>query len=392
MYKIQTLNKISTAGLNLLPREKYEAASELINPDAIILRSFNMHDMEIPESVLAIARAGAGTNNIPIPKCTDRGIVVFNTPGANANSVKEIVLAAMIISTRKLSDAITWTKSLANAGDETPKLVEKGKSLFAGTEIKGKRLGVIGLGAIGVMVANDAVSLGMKVTGYDPFISVESAWGLSRDVKKGTSLDNVLANSDFITMHMPLNDDTKGILNKNKFKIMKKGVRILNFARGGLVNNADIKEALAEGIVSCYVTDFPEEDLIKLDNVICVPHLGASTEEAEENCAAMAAQQLMEYLETGNIKNSVNFPDCRMDFNGKTRLAITNKNIPNIIAQVSSTLAESKINIAEYFNKHRNDVAYNLVDTDSDISEDVITKLKSIDGVISVRKIEMPKI
>ena len=392
MYKIQTLNKISPAGLNLLPREKYEAASELINPDAIILRSFNMHEMEIPESVLAIARAGAGTNNIPVSKCTEKGIVVFNTPGANANSVKEIVIASIIISARNLSNAITWTKALDSAGDETPKLVEKGKSLFAGTEIKGKRLGVIGLGAIGVMVANDAVSLGMKVTGYDPFISVESAWGLSRDVKKGTTLDNVLANSDFITMHMPLNDDTKGILNKNKFKIMKKGVKILNFARGGLVNNADLKEALAEGIVSYYITDFPEEDLIKINNVICIPHLGASTEEAEDNCAEMAAQQLMDYLETGNINNSVNFPDCRVDFNGKTRLAVTNKNIPNIIAQISSALAEEKINISEYFNKHRNEVAYNLIDTDSDISEDVIKKLKKIEGIISVRKIEIPKV
>ena len=391
MYKIQTLNKISPVGLNLLPREKFETASEIINPDAIILRSFNMHEMEIPESILAIARAGAGTNNIPIQKCTERGIVVFNTPGANANSVKEIVIASIIIAARNLSNAITWTKSLASAGDETPKLVEKGKSLFAGTEVKGKKFGIIGLGAIGVMVANDAVSLGMKVTGYDPFITVEAAWGLSRDVKKGISLDNVLSNSDFITMHMPLNDDTKGILNKNKFKIMKKGVKILNFSRGGLVNNADLKEALAEGIVSCYITDFPEEDLIKTDNVICIPHLGASTEEAEENCAEMAAQQVMDFLETGNIKNSVNFPDCRMDFNGTTRLAITNKNVPNIIAQISSALAENKINISEYFNKHRNEVAYNLIDTDSDISEDVVKKLKTIDGIISVRKIEIPK-
>ena len=391
MYKIQTLDKISATGLNLLPREKYEAASEIINPDAIILRSFNMHEMEIPESVLAIARAGAGINNIPIPKCTDRGIVVFNTPGANANSVKEIVLASIIISARNISNAITWTKSLITADDETPKLIEKGKSLFAGAEIKGKRLGVIGLGSIGVMVANDAAALGMKVTGYDPFISVESAWGLSRDVKKGITLDNVLANSDFITMHMPLNDETKGILSKNKFRTMKKGVKILNFARGGLVNNSDLKEAIAEGIVSCYVTDFPEEDLIKTDNIICIPHLGASTAEAEENCAEMAAQQIMDFLETGNIKNSVNFPDCRMDFNGKTRLSITNKNVPNIIAQISSALAENKINISEYLNKHRNDVAYNLVDTDSDISKDVVNKLKTIEGIISVRKIEVQK-
>jgi D-3-phosphoglycerate dehydrogenase len=363
----------------------------MTNPDAIILRSFNMHDMAIPESVLAIARAGAGTNNIPIPKCTEKGIVVFNTPGANANSVKEIVIASIIVCARNLSNAITWTKSIENSGDEIPKLVEKGKSLFAGSEIRGKRLGVIGLGAIGVMVANDASALGMKVTGFDPFISVDSAWRLSRDIKKGVSLDSVLAASDFITIHMPLNDDTKGLLNKNKFKIMKKGVNLLNFARGGLVNNADLKEALAEGILAHYVTDFPEEDLIKTEKVICVPHLGASTEEAEENCAEMAAQQLMDYIETGNIKNSVNFPDCRMEFNGKSRLAVTNKNIPNMIAQISSALAENKININEYFNKYKNDVAYNLIDTDSDISEDVVKKLKTIDGIISVRKIEIPK-
>ncbi|MCL2294893.1 MAG: phosphoglycerate dehydrogenase [Spirochaetes bacterium] len=392
MYKIQTLNKISATGLNLLPRDKYETASEIVNPDAIILRSFDMHNMEIPESVLAVARAGAGTNNIPIPKCTDRGIVVFNTPGANANSVKELVLASLIISARKLGNAMVWTKNLATSGDEIPKLIEKGKSLFAGTEIRGKTLGVVGLGAIGVKVANDASALGMKVTGYDPFISVESAWGLSRDTKKGVSLDDVLANSDFISIHMPLKDDTKGLINKDKFKIMKKGAVIINFARGGIVNNADLKEALAEGIVSCYVTDFPDEDLIKTDNVICIPHLGASTEEAEDNCATMAALQIMDYLETGNIKNSVNFPECKMAFNGTTRLAITNKNVPAIIAAITSTLAESKINISEYFNKHRNDVAYNLVDTDSDISDDVIQKLKSIEGIISVRKIDIPKV
>ncbi|MCL2792897.1 MAG: 3-phosphoglycerate dehydrogenase family protein [Spirochaetaceae bacterium] len=391
MYKIQTLNKISSAGLNLLPRDKYETASEIVNPNAVILRSFNMHDIEIPESVLGIARAGAGTNNIPIPKCTERGIIVFNTPGANANSVKEMVIASIIISARNLSNAIAWTKSIVNSGEEVPKLIEKGKSLFAGTEIKGKRLGVVGLGAIGVMVANDASALGMKVTGFDPFISVESAWGLSRDVKKGISLDSVLADSDFISIHMPINDETKGIINKNKFKIMKKGVKIINFARGGIVNNADIKEALAEGTVSNYITDFPEEDLIKTDNVICIPHLGASTEEAEENCATMAAMQIMDFLETGNIKNSVNFPDCKMDFNGTTRLTITNKNVPNIIAQISSALAESKINISEFLNKHRNDVAYNIIDIDSDVSDDVINKLKTIDGIISVRKIDIKK-
>ncbi len=391
MFKIQTLNKISGTGLNLFPREDYETASEITNPDAIIVRSYKMHDMVIPDSVLAIARAGAGVNNIPVEKCAERGIVVFNTPGANANSVKEIVIASLIISSRKITDAIIWTKSLADTGDELPKLVEKGKSLFSGSEIRGKRLGVIGLGAIGVMVANDASALGMKVTGYDPFISVESAWGLSRNVKKGLSLDSVLADSDFITLHMPLNDNTKGVINRDKIKIMPKGVRILNFARGGLVNNTDIKEALSEGWISSYITDFPEEDLIKTPNVLCVPHLGASTEEAEENCAVMAVQQIKDFLETGNIKNSVNFPDCRMDFNGKTRLVITNKNIPNVIAQASATLASEKINISEYFNKHRDGYAYNLIDTDSEVPEDLTGKLKAIEGIISVRKINIPE-
>ena len=390
MFKIQTLNKISAAGLNILPREEYETASEIKNPDAVIVRSFKMHDMEIPQSVLAIARAGAGVNNIPVQKCSEKGIVVFNTPGANANSVKEIVIASLIISSRKITDAIIWTKSLSDTGDDMPKLIEKGKSLFSGTEIKGKRLGVIGLGAIGVMVANDAVALGMKVTGYDPFISVESAWGLSRNVKKGISLDSVISDSDFITLHMPLNDNTKGLLNRDKFKIMVKGVKILNFARGGLINNADLKEAISEGKVACYVTDFPEEDLIKTDNVLCIPHLGASTEEAEENCAAMAAQQLKDFLETGNIKNSVNFPECRMDFNGKSRITITNKNIPNIIAQVSTTLAGEGINISEYFNKHKDDFAYNIIDTDSDIPPTLVEKLKEIEGIISVREIKIP--
>ena len=390
MFKIQTLNKISSTGLDILPRDDYEIASEISNPDAIIVRSFKMHDMQIPESVLAIARAGAGVNNIPVEKCSERGIVVFNTPGANANSVKEIVIASLIIAARKITEAAAWTKALDGSEEEIPKAVEKGKSLFSGTEIKGKRLGVIGLGAIGVMVANDAVSLGMKVTGYDPFISVESAWGLSRNVGKGISLDSVIANSDFITMHMPLNDNTKGLINKDKLSIMKKGVKILNFARGGLVNNSDLRDAIAEGKVSCYITDFPDEELIKTENVICIPHLGASTAEAEESCAAMASQQLKDFLETGNIKNSVNFPDCRMDFNGTTRIAITNKNIPNIIAQVSATLAEKGINISEYFNKHRDGYAYNLIDTESDVSEELVEKLKSIEGIITVRKISIP--
>ena len=385
MARIQTLNKISSVGLDVLPREDYEIASVLANPDAIILRSYKMHDMELPETLIAVARAGAGVNNIPIDKCSEKGIVVFNTPGANANSVKELVIASLFLSSRKISDSIEWCKSLDGNGEEVPKMVEKGKSMFAGPEIKGKKFGVIGLGAIGVMVANAASALGMEVTGYDPFISVESAWGLSRDIKKGISMDSVIAESDYITIHVPLNDNTKGLFNKSKFDIMKKGSRLLNFARGGLVNNEDLKKAIADGIVACYVTDFPDEELIRMENVIAIPHLGASTAEAEENCAKMAAEQLKDFLETGNIRNSVNFPDCRMEMNSRSRILITNKNIPNIIGQVTSMLAADGINISEYLNKHKNDYAYNIIDVEAEVPENIVDKLKSIDGIISVR-------
>ncbi len=291
MFRIQTLNKISMAGLELFPREEYETASEIMHPDAVVVRSADMHEMKFSETLKSIARAGAGVNNIPIDKCSEKGIVVMNTPGANANSVKELVIAALLMSSRKLVPGILWAKSLAGKGDEVPKLIEKGKTNFEGPEIKGKRLGVIGLGAIGVKVANDAVSLGMEVTGYDPIISVEAAWELSRTVKRAQSLDGLLAKSDYITLHVPLNDKTKSMLNKEKFSIMKKGVRILNFARGGLVRNEDIKAAIKEGIVAAYVTDFPDEDLLGIDNVIPIPHLGASTPEAEDNCAIMAVNQ-----------------------------------------------------------------------------------------------------
>ena len=388
MFKIQTLNKISDTGLDILPRKDFEIASEISNPDAIIVRSYKMHDMDIPESVAAIARAGAGVNNIPLEKCTDRGIVVFNTPGANANSVKELVIASLFLSSRRISDSIIWAKSLAGSGDEVPKLVEKGKSMFGGPEIKGKTLGVIGLGAIGVMVANDAAALGMNVTGYDPFISVESAWGLSRDVRKAISIDSLIAESDYISLHVPLNESTRGLINREKFRIMKKGIRILNFARGGLVNNEHLKKAAEEGIVSCYVTDFPDEELLGIENTICIPHLGASTGEAEENCAKMAAEQIKDFLKTGSIKNSVNYPECRMEFTGKSRIVITNRNIPNIIAQISSALASQNINISEYLNKHKDGYAYNIIDTETDISNETIDKIKSIEGIISVRIID----
>ncbi len=388
MFNIQTLNKISTRGLDLLPREEYETASEILNPDAIIVRSFKMHDMEIPETVKAIARAGTGVNNIPVEKCTDKGIVVFNTPGANANGVKELVLTGLFISSRKIFNGLVWAQGLVGKGDEVPKLVEKGKSDFAGPEIKGKKLGIIGLGAIGVMVANDAIALGMDVVGYDPFISVEAAWGLSRSVSRAASLDRLVAESDYITIHVPLNDDTRGMLNYEKFSLMKKGVRILNFARGGLINNKDLIRAISEEIVSVYVTDFPDEKLLETERVICLPHLGASTLESEENCAIMAVNQLREYLENGNIKNSVNFPNCEMARAAKTyRFIVANRNIPNMVGQITGVLAEEKVNIADLINKHRDDVAYNIIDTDSKLTEALFDKIRAIEGVIMVREV-----
>ena len=388
MYKIQTLNKISNFGLELFPRDNYEIASEIVNPDAVVVRSFNMNEMDIPKSVQSIARAGAGVNNIPVDKCTEKGIVVFNTPGANANGVKELVLAGLFVSSRRLIPGITWAKSLIGKADEVPKLVEKGKSDFVGPEIKGKTIGVIGLGAIGVMVANDCVALGMKVIGYDPFISVEAAWKLSSNVKRANGIESLLAECDYISLHVPLSDKTKGIINKERFAIMKKGVRILNFSRGGLVNNNDLAEALNDGTVSIYVTDFPDENLLKQEKVIAFPHLGASTPEAEDNCAIMAVNQTKDYLERGNIKNSVNFPDCDLDFRSQTRVVIANKNVPNMISQITTLLAAEKINVSDMLNKNKGEVAYNIIDVDGDIGENTLTKIRAIDGVIMARVIK----
>ena len=389
MLKIQTLNKISPVGLELFPREDYEVASEIPNPDAIILRSFKMHDMEIPQTLKAIGRAGAGVNNIPVEKCTQNGIVVFNTPGANANSVKELVLMSMFVSSRKIYEGINWAKNLAGKGSEVPKLVEKGKSQFAGPEIRGKKLGVIGLGSIGVMVANDAEALGMEVSGFDPFISVESAWGLSRSVKKAVSLDNLISESDYITIHVPLDDKTKGLINKDKFSLMKKNVRLLNFSRGGLVNNEDLKTALGEGTVAVYVTDFPDEDLLDEPNVIPVPHLGASTPEAEDNCAVMAVNQVRNFLEYGNIKNSVNFPECSMTPSANNRIIVANRNVPAMVGQITTILAETGINIVDMLNRSRGDLAHNIIDCENGVSEDVLTRIREIDGVIMTRLISI---
>lgn len=388
MYKIQKLNKISHFGLERFPSEIYEHATDIVNPDAILVRSAEMNNMELPASIKAIARAGAGVNNIPVNKCSEKGIVVFNTPGANANAVKELVLLGLLISSRRVYDGISWVKSIAGKGDEVPKLVEKEKSNFVGPEIKDKKLGVIGLGAIGVMVANDALSLGMHVAGFDPFISIDAAWGLSRDVKKSISLDSLISESDYISLHIPLNDKTKGLLNKEKFALMKKGVRLINFARGGLVNNADLKEAIKQGIIEAYVTDFPDDELVKMDKVIPIPHLGASTPESEDNCAIMAVDQLREYLENGNIINSVNFPECRLYPSRKCRILIANKNVPNIIGQITHILAEQKINIADMLNKSKDDYAFNIIDVDDVVTEIIIEKLKKIEGVVMVRVIE----
>jgi len=387
MFKIQTLNKISPQGLALLPHENYEYASEIVNPDGILVRSQDMHSMELPQSLKGVARAGAGVNNIPIDKCSERGIVVFNTPGANANAVKELVLLGLLLSSRRVFQGISWAKGLTGKGDDVSKLIEKGKSNYDGPEIKGKKLGVIGLGAIGVMVANDAESLGMEVSGFDPFMSIDSAWGLSRTVKRAISLDSLIADSDYITLHVPLNESTRGKLTKEKFEIMKKGVRILNFARGEIVNSADLLEAIANGIVKCYVTDFPTGEMLTNDKVIPIPHLGASTPESEENCAAMAVCQLRDYLENGNIKNSVNFPECCLPTSGNQRITIANKNVPNIIGQFTSILAQEGLNIADMLNKSKKDYAYNIIDIDGSVSDAVLAKLQAVEGVIAVRVI-----
>jgi D-3-phosphoglycerate dehydrogenase len=384
-FKIQTFDKIASEGLRRFPMDHYEVASEFSSPDALLLRSFSLHSHVMPQSVKAIARAGAGVNNIPIDKCTDKGIVVFNTPGANANAVKELVLASLFLSSRKIYPGIAWSQSLKGKGDEVPKLVEKGKSNFVGPEILGKTLGVIGLGAIGMLVANAAESLGMRVIGYDPFISIDAAWQLSKNVEKARSLDSLLAESDYITLHVPLMDSTKGFIDKSKIALMKNDVRILNFAREGLINKKDILEALNSGKVGCMVTDFPEDDLIGNDKIILVPHLGASTPESETNCAMMAVDQLRNFLEDGNIKNSVNFPAADMPRNGGTRIIIANRNIPAMVGKITNVLAEQNINIADMLNKHREELAYNIIDIDGSIGEEQITKIRNIEGIILVR-------
>ncbi len=385
MFKLQTLNKISSVGLDVFEKGKYEVSTEVNDADAILVRSANMLDMEFSSNLKAIARAGAGVNNIPIDRCTEKGIVVFNTPGANANAVKELVIASLLISSRKIFKGIQWAQTLKGNGGEVEKMVEKGKSQFEGPEIKGKRLGVIGLGAIGVMVANDALSLGMDVIGYDPYISISAAWDLSSTVHRASSLEELVSTSDYITIHVPFMDSTKGMLNKDMFSIMKKDVRLLNFARGGLVNNNDLLGAIENGTVAYYVTDFPSDELLGNENIITIPHLGASTPESEENCALMAAVQMRDFLEKGHIKNSVNFPDSELARSGDTRVLVAHDNIPNMFGQITSLIASYKINIGDMLSRHKNKIGYTIFDIEGPMPEEVVNGLKSISGVRMVR-------
>jgi D-3-phosphoglycerate dehydrogenase len=386
------MNKISPDGLELFPRDLYEVASDLPNPDAILVRSADLHGMEFPETLKAISRAGAGINNIPVSRCSGRGVVVFNTPGGNANAVKELVIAALLLSSRNILGGIRWAASLGEQADEVPDLVEKEKSRFAGPEIRGKTLGVIGLGAIGVMVANDAAALEMKVIGYDPYISVEAAWNLSRQVERADTLEGLLARADYVTLHVPLSDTTKGLLDAEKFRIMKKGARVINLARGGLVNEAEIIEALASEKLGIYITDFPTAELLACSRAVCVPHLGASTPEAEDNCAVMAVRQLMEFLESGTIKNSVNFPRCRLEQRAPCRLLVANRNIPNMVGQITTILAGAGINITDLINHHRDEYAYNIIDTEQAIPPDALEHLGKVEGIIRVRTIDRAKL
>jgi D-3-phosphoglycerate dehydrogenase len=384
-YKIKTLNGISKTGLDKFG-QNYEVGSDIDTPDGIILRSASLHETEFLGNLHCIARAGAGVNNIPVERCSEKGIVVFNTPGANANAVKELAVAAMLLSSRKIVEGINWARSLK--GDDLPKQVEKGKAQFAGPEISGKRLGVIGLGAIGVMVANAAVNLEMEVYGYDPYISVDHAWGLSRAVKKANDLRKLFKHCDYITLHIPLTDETKHMLGKEAFAEMKEGVRIINLSRGELVNDEDIIDALGAGIVSEYVTDFPNEKLINVPGVIPVPHLGASTPESEDNCAVMAVMQLKDFLENGNIRNSVNFPACDMGVSiVKHRLTIAHKNIPKMLGQISAVLSEQGTNIANMINRSRGDYAYTMVDLEEEITDENVKRIRNITGVLRVRVI-----
>jgi len=386
MYNINLLNKIAKIGTDIFD-DKYNVGENMENADAIMVRSADMHGMEFGSELKAIARAGAGTNNIPCDECAEKGIVVFNTPGANANGVKELAIAALILASRNIIGGIEWVNTLAGQ-DDIAKLVEKGKSAYAGYELDGKTLGVIGLGAIGGIVANAAKSLGMDVIGYDPYITIDAAWSLSRGIRKGTSYDDIYKNSDYITIHAPATAETKGIFNKDSIAKMKKGVKIINLSRADLVNSDDMKAALESGKVACYVTDFPTNDTIGVKGIINIPHLGASTNESEDNCAVMAAQELVEFLENGNIMNSVNYPNTFMPHVGDARICVMHKNIPNVLSAVSSAVSAENINIENMLNRSRKDYAYTIVEIMGDVPQSIIEKLKDAEGIINIRVIK----
>jgi len=385
MFKILTLNNISVAGLERLPRDNYEVASEIQHPDGILVRSYKMHDMELPETLLAVGRAGAGVNNIPVDELSKRGVPVFNAPGANANAVKELVLTGMLLAARNVCQAWEFARKLEGDDSTINRDVEAGKKQFVGFELPGKTLGVIGLGAIGVKVANAALSLGMKAVGFDPEITVQRAWQLSSDVQQAASIDDLLSRVDFVTFHVPLVDATRHMVNAERIQIMKPGVVLLNFSRDGILDDVAVCTAIEEGKIGAYVCDFPSNLLKDHPRVITLPHLGASTREAEENCAMMVADQVREYLESGNVKNSVNFPEVFMPRNGGYRMAVVNANVPNMLGQISTVLADSGYNIVDMLNKSRTDLAYTLVDVETEISPACVDHIRNIKGVLSVR-------
>lgn len=386
MYKYHCLNPISAVGLDQLD-ENYVNVETAKGADAILVRSAKMHEMEFDKNLKVIARAGAGVNNIPLERCAEEGVVVFNTPGANANGVKELVIAGMLLAARDIIGGINWVQEYEEDGD-IAKITEKKKKVFAGTELEGKKLGVIGLGAIGVLVANAAVHLGMEVYGYDPYVSVDSAWRLSRNIHHAKTADEIYKECDYITVHVPALEDTKGMINKDAISLMKKGVVILNFARDVLVNQEDIVDALVSEKVRCYVTDFPTKEIVGVRGAIVIPHLGASTEESEDNCAKMAAAEVKDFLENGNITHSVDFPDCDMGAKGEgERITILHKNIPNMIGQFTALLAEKNMNIEVMTNKSRKEYAYTMLDVDGTVSEDVEAQLAAVEGVLKVRVI-----
>jgi D-3-phosphoglycerate dehydrogenase len=390
MFKVLTLNQISVKGLERLPRDRYEIASEFSSPDAILLRSHKLQAADIGESVKAIGRAGAGVNNIPVAVCTERGIPVFNSPGANANAVKELILAALTLGSRGVLEGINYVRTLTHMSDaaEMSKLLEKEKARFKGNELQGKTLGVVGLGAIGSLVADMALKLGMDVIGYDPAISVDAAWRLPREVRKIDNLVSLFAKADYITLHLPVLDSTRGLINRDLLKNSKPELRLLNFSREEIVDLPGVIEALDERTINRYITDFPAPGLIERNDVILMPHIGASTDEAEENCAVMAANQLRDFLENGNITNAVNFPSLTLDRNHKgVRLAITNRNIPKMLSQLLAVLADANINVIDMLNKSRDDVAYNLIDVASEPSPEFLERMRAVAGVVNVRVI-----